>query len=132
VADVSGGPELVPEPFDRLLIEGDLGLDQLQGYFLFELCVLDPVDFTHPSFAQFFDDFIPSCKGDSSSKFISGSFSGFRDFDPPWGGELRPALPTEFQGVQILRMTFRALGGHLSSLLSGVAKGYQGMGGLVN
>jgi hypothetical protein len=45
---------------------------------------------------------------------------------------LRPALPAEFQGVGILRMTFRALRGHLSSLLSGVAKGYQGMGRLVN
>jgi hypothetical protein len=29
-------------------------------------------------------------------------------------------------------MTFRAFDGHCRSLLSGVAKGYQGMGGLVN
>jgi hypothetical protein len=44
---------------------------------------------------------------------------------------LRPAIRTELLSLGILRMTLWTLGGHCLSVLSGVVKGYQGMGGLV-
>jgi hypothetical protein len=46
--------------------------------------------------------------------------------------KLCPALPTKFQGLGILRMTFRALDGHLWSLFFRCGKDYQGWEGQVN
>jgi len=45
---------------------------------------------------------------------------------------LEAGLAAELLGVWILRVTFEVLGGHSWSLLSAVAKGYQGMGTIVN
>jgi hypothetical protein len=46
--------------------------------------------------------------------------------------KLGAAVGAELRSLGIIQLTLGALDGHLSSLLSGVAKGYQGTEGLVN
>jgi hypothetical protein len=58
--------QLIREPFDRLLVGGNFGLQQLQGHFFFDICIEDFLDSAHSSFAEFFDNLIPAGKGGTS------------------------------------------------------------------
>ncbi len=58
VGDHPGGLQLIVEALDRFFVRSDLGFDELEGDFLFDLLVLDPVDLAHTAFSQLLDDFV--------------------------------------------------------------------------
>ena len=74
VGDHPGGLQLVAEAFDRFFIRSDLGLDELEGDFLLDLLILDPVDLTHSALSQLLDDLVTPGKSRSAGQFFCGSF----------------------------------------------------------
>ena len=47
MADLTGRLDLVLEPLDDSLLSRDLGLDELESDFLFELRIVDPINPAH-------------------------------------------------------------------------------------
>ena len=78
VGDLPGQLELVVEPFDRLLVGGDLRPDELEGDFLIELLVENPVDLAHAAVAQFLDDLVAAGEGRARGQFFKRCLKGLR------------------------------------------------------
>ncbi len=59
---LAGKFQFVLEPIDCLFIGSDLRLQDFECHFLVDFRILNPEDFSHPPFAQFFDDLVPGGK----------------------------------------------------------------------
>ena len=59
VGDPAGQLDLVPEAVNRLLVDGDIGVEDLEGDLLADLFIVGAVDDAHPAGAQFLDQLEP-------------------------------------------------------------------------
>ena len=59
VADPPGQLDFVPEALDRLLVEGDIGVEELEGDLLAHLLIERAVDDAHPAGTELFDQLKP-------------------------------------------------------------------------
>ena len=59
VGDPAGQLDLVPEAVNRLLVEGDIGVENLEGDLLADFLIVGAVDDAHPAGAQLLDELEP-------------------------------------------------------------------------
>ncbi len=116
-----GHLQFIAETLDSLLVNREIGPDELEGDFCFDLLIFNPIDLAHPPLAELFDHFLAAGKKRPPGEFVGPRFKGLgerRAFARAWEisrceeVQLRSALPAEFQGIGILRLSFRTFDGH--------------------
>ena len=75
VGDPAGQLDLVPEPIDRLLVEGDIRMKDLEGDLLADFLVVGPVDDAHAAGAQLLDELEPPGEQIARCLILSGVVS---------------------------------------------------------
>ena len=78
VADLPGELELVREALDGLLVQGDLGPQELEGDLLLDIRVEDLIDPAHAAVAQLLDDLVAAGEGGACGQLMDGRLKGFR------------------------------------------------------
>ncbi len=119
VTDLPGEFQLVRETLDRLPIEGDLRLEELEGDLLLDVGVVDLVDASHAAVAQFLDDLVAAGESGARGEFVDGCLKSLRYVRKMAlrRRKLGAALSAEFQGIWIVGMAGRALVGQTNPLL---------------
>ena len=77
---VGDGPrqfQFVSKALDRLLVGGDLGIEELEGELFADLRVENLVNPAHPAVAEVLNDLVPPGKGRACGQFVDGHLKGF-------------------------------------------------------
>jgi len=116
VSDLAGKTEFVAEAVDGLLVAGNFGPEDLEGYFLVDLDVHHAVETAHASPSQFFDDLVSVGKDSSAPQFSNRCGKRLGGFvvsfgSPPRRGkffEYGPAVPAKAGVFGIFSLAARA------------------------